>query len=78
MKHKIKYQYLCDYNSILNTIFGEGELSEKQIELLKKAKPHNLNYYIICLEDKTSFTTYYDKNDFLDITQNKLEQWNNV
>lgn len=77
MQHKIKYYYLCDYVSSKYMIFGEGELSDEQIELLKKAKPHNLNYYSIYLEDKTHFNTYYDNEDFLDITKGKLEQWNN-
>lgn len=77
MQHKIKYYYLCDYTSLEDMIFGEGELSDEQIELLKKAKPHNLNYYSIYLEDNAHFITYYDSEDFLDIIRDKLEQWNN-
>lgn len=77
MQHKIKYYYLCDYTSLKDMIFEEGELSDEQIELLRKAKSHNLNYYSIYLEDKTHFTTYYDSENFLDITKDKLKQWNN-
>ena len=77
MQHKIKYYYLCDYASPENMIFGEGELSDEQIELLRKAKSRSLNCYSIYLEDKTHFTTNYDSEDFLDITRDKLEQWNN-
>lgn len=77
MQNKIKYYYLCDYTSLKDMIFEEGELSDEQIELLRKAKSHNLNYYYIYLEDKTLFTTYYDSEDFLDITKDKLKQWNN-
>nr|DAP08606.1 MAG TPA: hypothetical protein [Bacteriophage sp.] len=29
------------------------------------------------MEDRTHFTTHYDSKDFLDITRDKLEQWNN-
>lgn len=57
--------------------FGEGELSDEQIELLRKAKSRSLNYYSIYLEDNVHFNTYYDNEDFLDITRDKLEQWNN-
>ena len=77
MQHKIKYYYLCDYASPENMTFGEGKLSDEQIELLRKAKSRSLNCYSIYLEDKTHFTTHYDSKDFLDITRDKLEQWNN-
>lgn len=77
MQHKIKYYYLCDYASPEDMIFGEGELSDRQIELLKKAKPHNTNYYSIYLEDNTNFITLYSKNDLLNINEDILIKWNN-
>lgn len=75
MQHKIKYYYLGDYGSIFYSVFGEGYLSDEQIQLLKEAKPHNLNYYSIYLEDNTNFISYYDNKDFLNITKDKLKQW---
>lgn len=72
MQHKIKYYYLGNYS-----VFGEGYLSDEQIQLLKEAKPHNFNYYFIYLDDNTNFISYYDNEDFLNITKDKLKQWQN-
>lgn len=77
MQHKIKYYYLGDYESVFYAVFGEGYLSDEQIQLLKEAKPHNLNYYVIYLDDSTNFISYYDNKDFLNITKDKLKQWQN-
>lgn len=68
--------YLGDYSSIADLVLKEGMLSDTQIDLLKRAVPHNLNYYSVSLEDGTKFITYYTE-DILNITENKLRKWNN-
>lgn len=77
MEHKIKY-FLISGNSIINPVFGEGMLTDEQIELLKKANDcmyFSPVHYNIELEDGSSFDTVYTYKDFLDIDEEKFNEW---
>ena len=76
MKHKINYYYLSS-GKLSSLPSGKGELTDEQIELLKRAN-HYVNstaYYSITLEDGSKFTTPYRRDDFLDIDEEKFNDW---
>lgn len=76
MEHKIKY-FLIYSDSIDNPVFGEGTLTDEQIKLLKKANKymHSPVHYSIKLENGSSFDTVYTYKDFLDINEEKFNEW---
>lgn len=62
MVHKIKWYFL---GNTPDFIFGEGYLTDGQIELLKDTPYICSNYYLVELEDGSQFKTY--NTNFLNI-----------
>ena len=75
MKHKIE----CTFLGGLRDVHKNGELTDEQIELLKRANDYvsSTAFCLITLEDGSKFTTPYRRDDFLDIDEEKFNDWVN-
>ena len=75
MKHKIE----CTFLGGLRDVYKNGELTDEQIELLKRANDYvsSTAFCLITLEDGSKFTTPYMRKDIFDIDEEKFNDWVN-